>query len=54
MVKRIIKDYKRKERVRKPIILIGSEGKNKTERIYVNNFKRRDSYYNIVISDGNS
>lgn len=39
-------------RKRKPVILISTEGKNKTEEIYFNNFKRNKKYA-IVYSKGN-
>lgn len=39
-------------RKRKPVILISTEGKNKTEEIYFNNFKRNKKY-SIIYSKGN-
>ena len=39
-------------RKRKPVILISTEGKNKTEEIYFNNFKRNKNY-SIIYSKGN-
>lgn len=39
-------------RKRKPVILISTEGKNKTEEIYFNNFKRNNNY-SIIYSKGN-
>lgn len=39
-------------RKRKPVILISAEGKNKTEEIYFNNFKRNKKY-SIIYSNGN-
>ena len=37
----------------KSIILLGLEGKNKTERLYFQNFISRDNSFNIAISPGN-
>lgn len=39
-------------RKRKPVILISTEGKNKTEEIYFNNFKLNKKY-SIIYSKGN-
>ena len=40
--------YKRK---RKPVILLVCEGRNKTERLYFEHFKERNSPYSLVIRD---
>ena len=40
--------YKRR---RKPIILLVCEGRNKTERLYFEHFKERNSPYSLVIKD---
>lgn len=40
------------KRKRKPVILISTEGNNKTEEIYFNNFKRNKKY-SIIYSKGN-
>ena len=53
-MEREIKDHKRKPRNRKTTILIGAEGKNKTERTYFGNFNTRDSKYIISFSNGNA
>ena len=38
----------------KKLILIGSEGNNKTERIYFSNYNRRLKNYRIIFSKGNN
>ena len=36
---------------RKPVILLVCEGRNKTERLYFEHFKERNSPYSLVIKD---
>lgn len=43
----------RKKRNSKSIILLGLEGKNKTEKLYFQNYISRDKSFNIIISPGN-
>ena len=55
MVRRATKkDRKRYTRERKEIILIATEGKNKTERNYFREFNRSIKGCSIVFSDGNN
>lgn len=55
MVKRATKkDRKRYTRKRKNVILIATEGKNKTERYYFQEFNRSINDYAIAFSDGNN
>lgn len=44
----------RKVRNIKKTILIGAEGKNKTESTYFSNFNDRNSNYRIIMANGNS
>lgn len=54
MVRRANKKIRGKEsRKRKKLILIGTEGKNKTETNYLNGFKRSLKTYSIIFSSGN-
>ncbi len=50
----ISKDRVRKIRKRKSKILIAAEGKNKTEKIYFNNFEDGKKTYNITYAKGNN
>ncbi len=54
MGKRIISNFsKRKERIVKKQILIAVEGNNKTEKLYFNNFDKRNVNYRINYAKGN-
>lgn len=46
-------DRVKKHRYKKNNILIAVEGKNKTEKIYFNNFEKNTKNYNIVYAKGN-
>lgn len=54
MEKRIISDFNiRKKRIVKKQILIAVEGNNKTEKLYFNNFDKRNVNYRINYAKGN-
>ena len=51
--RKISSERGKKTRQRKFVILIASEGKNKTEKNYFHNFQKSKSPYNIVFANGN-
>lgn len=54
MVKRIKKVIKgRPTRERKKIIVVGTEGKNKTEELYLRNLERTQKEYHFIFAGGN-
>lgn len=54
MVKRIKKVIKsRVTRERKKVIVVGTEGKNKTEEIYLRNLERTQNKYHFIFAGGN-
>jgi hypothetical protein len=40
-------------RVRKKLLLVGTEGNNKTEKIYLREMERRQNDYHILFAPGN-
>lgn len=54
MARRLINEYRRCSRITNRTILIGTEGKNKTESIYFRQFNDRQKNYRIVVANGNS
>ena len=54
MVKRIKKITKnRPTRERKRIIVVGTEGNNKTEEIYFRNLEKKQTRYHFIFAEGN-
>jgi len=54
MARRLNDEYKRKTRTRKKTMLIGAEGKNKTEKNYLANYNIRNGLYRVMMANGNS
>lgn len=54
MARRLINEHKRQRRISNRTILIGAEGKNKTENMYFHNFNDRQNSYRIIMANGNS
>lgn len=54
MKRQLDKEYIRKKKISKNIILIGTEGNNKTENNYFHNFNSPQSNYIIKTANGNA